>query len=185
MSWTPIVGQRFTPAELDAYLQGLVFDHWRPQFVVVHNTGSPTIAQRPHGFTLNHIANLVTYYRDNQHWSAGPHAFVDQNGIWVFTPFTAPGVHSPSWNHLSWGVEMLGDYHSEPFADPIRENLLACLTVLHRRLGLDPSSLRLHKEDPLTKHDCPGKHIDKPTLVTEIVTRLTAQRASQDAAPMA
>jgi hypothetical protein len=102
MSWKGIVGARFSPNEFTDYVGHLTFSAWRPQFVVVHNTSSPTLAQRPNGFTDAHIQNLVAFYRDQQHWSAGPHCFIDQNGISVFTPLTVPGVHSPSWNSISW-----------------------------------------------------------------------------------
>jgi hypothetical protein len=119
MAWKDIVGARFSPAEFDNYVRQLVFTTWRPQFVVVHNTGSPTLAERPVGFTPAHIQNLGTYHRDGRGWSAGPHCFVDQNGIWVFTPLTTPGVHSPSWNDKTWGVETLGE--AEAFTAPIQE----------------------------------------------------------------
>jgi hypothetical protein len=186
MTWTPIVGQRFSPVELDAYARSLSFGAWKPTFVVVHNTASPRIVDRPNGFTAQHMQNLVSYYRDQQHWSAGPHAFVDQHGIWLFTPLTSPGVHSPSWNHQAWGIETLGDYDTEAFADPIESNLLDCLTVLHDRLGLDPGSLKLHKEDPLTTHKtCPGKNVDKASLIEGITTRLSARHSSDPVAPNA
>lgn len=177
MPWTEIVGQRFSSDEFEAYVRAQVFGAFDPKFVVVHNTASPTIKQRPHGFTAQHMKNLVSYYRDTQKWSAGPHVFVDQNGIWVFTPLTAPGVHSPSWNRVSLGIETLGDYRTEPFEDPIKQHLLACLTVLHDALGLDPALLKFHYEDELTDHDCPGENLDKAALLAELATRLTARAA--------
>ncbi len=178
MAWKGIVGRRFSPDEFDDYVKQLTFSAWRPQFVVVHNTGVPSLAQRPNGFTQQHIHNLELFYRDQQKWSAGPHCFVDQNGIWVFTPLTVPGVHSPSWNSLSWGVETLGDYMKDEFIDPIHANLVACLATLHATMGLDIHSVRFHKEDIKTTHrDCPGVRIDKSSLV-EDVNNLIVTRAS-------
>lgn len=169
MAWKGIVGARFSPDDFSGYVSHLAFSAWRPQFVVVHNTGSPTLAQRPNGFTNQHIQNLVSFYRDQQGWSAGPHCFVDQNGIWVFTPLTTPGVHSPSWNSISWGVETLGDYTKEVFEDPVRSNLIACLATLHIAVGLEIQTLHFHKEDPRTTHrDCPGDHIDKEKLKNDV-----------------
>ena len=110
MNWKPIVGLSFSPADFDRYCHSLTWNAWRPSFIVLHNTGSPTLAQRPEGFTKVHIDNLVGYYRDTQKWSAGPHLFIDDKQIWVFTPLTMSGVHSPSWNKVSLGIEMLGDY---------------------------------------------------------------------------
>lgn len=176
MTWTPIVGTRFSPSEFDDYVRSLVFTTWRPQFVVVHNTGVPSIADRPLGYTAAQIQNLVTYYRDQQGWSAGPHCFVDQNGIWVFTPLTSRGVHSPSWNDVAWGIETLGAYETEAFTDPIHANLVACLATLHAVAPLDVNNLRFHKEDPNTTHtSCPGKNLNKAALVLDVRTLLSAR----------
>jgi len=82
---------------------------------VLHNTASPSLQQRPNGLTHQHILNLERFYRDTQKWSAGLHLFVDDRQIWVFTPLTVSGVHSPSFNKLALGVEMLGDYAKEEF----------------------------------------------------------------------
>ncbi|HEV2715317.1 MAG TPA: hypothetical protein VGU64_08645, partial [Terriglobales bacterium] len=57
---------------------------------------------------------LERYYRDENHWSGGPHLFVADDLMWVFTPLNVPGVHSPSWNRVAWGVELVGDYDKEP-----------------------------------------------------------------------
>jgi N-acetylmuramoyl-L-alanine amidase len=182
MVWKEIVGKRFTGMEFETYVSQLVFGRWRPEFVVVHNTSVPSIEQRPHGFTEAHMQGLVKYYRDEQGWSGGPHAFVDQNGIWVFTPLTGSGVHSPSWNHNSWGIETLGDYATEAFEDPIKENLLGCLTALHQVMSLSPGSLKLHKEDQATTHKgCPGVNLRKDLLVAELTARLGDRRAPPEA----
>jgi len=178
MAWTEIVGRRFSATELETYVRAQQFSTFRPKFVVVHNTAVPAVKDRPHGFTPQHMLNLVAFYR-GKGWSAGPHAFVDQNGTWIFTPITAQGVHSPSWNGTSLGVETLGDYESERFEDPIKGNLLDCLTVLHDVLGLDPHELRLHREDVQTSHKtCPGKNLNRRELVDELTQRLLTRRTS-------
>ena len=185
MAWADIVGQRYSPEEFDRYVNNLTFGPWRPAFVVVHNTATPSLTQRPAGFTRAHIDGLVTYYRDQKGWSAGPHVFVDQNGLWVFTPLTARGVHSPSWNDVAWGVETLGDYAKDVFEEPIRGHLLSCLESLHAVLNLDPRGLRFHKEDPQTTHTgCPGKNLSKADLLSALVERLS-ERQSSPALPIA
>ena len=185
MAWKGIVGERFSPEDFDEYVRKLVFKDWHPQFVVVHNTSVPTLAQRPQGFTPQHMRNLEDFY-GSKGWSAGPHCFVDQNGVWVFTPLTTPGVHSPSWNAVSWGVETLGDYTTETFTDPVRCNLVSCLATLHSAMGLDSHTLKFHKEDPRTTHkDCPGDHVSKPKLIqavhAQIVERQSVTRATAPA----
>src|SRR4051795_10224439 len=105
MTWKGIVGLSCTPEEFDSYCHALSWDKWRPSFVTLHNTSSPTLAQRPQGLTKQHILNLEGFYRDDMKWSAGPHLFVDDKQIWVFTPLTVSGVHSPCFNKVALGVE--------------------------------------------------------------------------------
>src|ERR1043165_6882856 len=114
-NWKPIVGQNFDQDGFDNYCQSLQWTAWRPAFIVLHNTATPNLAQRPNGFNNQSMQGFVSYYRDTQHWSGGPHLFIDDHQIWVFTPLTVSGVHSPSWNKLAIGIEMLGDYEQEAF----------------------------------------------------------------------
>lgn len=169
MAWKPIVGISCTPSEFDAYCHGLVWTAWRPTFIVLHNTSVPSLKQRPDGFTREHIRNLEKYYRDQQGWSAGPHLFVDDHRIWVFTPLTMSGVHSPSFNKLAIGIEMLGDFTAESFSSgrgaAVARNTASAVATLCAVLGLPPDSLKLHKEDPKTTHDCPGRNVSKKNFI--------------------
>ena len=148
MPWKGIVNRAFTPTQFADYVAGLTFSLWRPQFVVLHNTGAPTLAQWRAGPTTpqQRILNLEHFYRDTQGWSAGPHLFVADDFIWAFTPLTTSGVHSPSWNAVSWGVEMVGDYAQEDFDQgpgaAVAANTVFALATLHTALWLDPEELR-------------------------------------------
>lgn len=181
MAWKGIVGKSFTPKQFDAYCEGLSWTGWRPSFVVLHNTGVPSLAQRPHGLTETHIRNLEAFYRDTRKWSAGPHLFIDDKQIWVFTPLTTSGVHSPSWNKIALGVEMLGDFETEPFNSGrgamVRDNTVAALAILSAALGLDPHGLRLHREDLKTTHACPGKHVKKLEVIQRVLDKLHEDEA--------
>lgn len=173
--WKPIVGLPFSPDEFDAYCKGLNWLAWRPSFIAIHNTAVPSLAQRPAGFTKQHIKNLESYYK-GLGWRAGPHLFVDDKQIWVFTPLTTTGRHSPSWNNLAIGVEMLGNYEIEPFNAgrglKVRRNAVAAVASISRRLGLDPETIRLHKEDKATTHACPGKNVGKDAFIIDVKARI-------------
>ena len=163
--------------QLETYLSSLPEDRWKPEFIVLHNTGNPTLAMRPHGFTEQHMENLAAYY-GSLDWHAGPHFFCDQNGVWVFSSPAAPGVHSPSWNKISWGVEMLGDYDRDSFQTGdgllVQRNAIWVLATLSRFGKLDSDTLRFHKEDPLTTHkDCPGSEVWKPDIIGQVHRKLT------------
>jgi len=179
MPWKPIVGQNFDTNQFDTYCHGLSWTQWRPSFIVVHNTGAPTLSQRPNGFTKQHMENFVSFYRDQQGWSAGPHLFVDDKQIWVFTPLTMSGVHSPSWNKLALGIEMLGNYDKESFETgrgrKVRGNTVAAMATLCAVLGLDPTSTKLHREDKGTTHKCPGDNCDKAALIQDVQELMAAR----------
>lgn len=170
--WKGIVDRSFSAEQFDSYCHGLQWTTWRPSFIVLHNTAAPSLAQRPKGLTEQHIQNLVTFYRDTQKWKAGPHLFIDDRQIWAFTPLTVSGTHSPSWNKLAIGIEMLGDYEVEAFDSgrglEVRRNAVAAIATLTAILGLDPATMRLHREDPLTTHACPGKNVRKLEVIQAV-----------------
>lgn len=187
MAWKEIVGQSFSPNAFAEYVAGLQFGLWRPKFIVVHNTSAPDLktwqgwqARKPKLTDEMWAQNLVRYYRDEQHWSGGPHLFVTPGGILAFTPLTGPGVHSPAWNSISWGVETVGEFETEPFDGAIRVNLISALATLHIAAGLSPipyeqghHGLHFHKEDPKTTHkSCPGRNMVKGRLVADVVAEI-------------
>jgi hypothetical protein len=179
-AWKGIVGQGFTATEFNSYLAKVAFSIWRPQFVVVHNTFIPSLADWHSVSGHRRMEGFQSYYRDQMHWSAGPHLFVADDLIWVFTPLNTSGIHSPSWNAISWGVELVGDYSKEPFAAPVRDNAVSVLAALHLAAGLDPHTLRLHKEDPETTHkSCPGPHVVKADLVQAISDRMAPEQSGE------
>jgi hypothetical protein len=169
MAWKGIVGKSFNPQQFAEYVGTLSWDEWIPEFIVLHNTGEPCLSNRPNGLEPEHIRGLRSYYRDDMGWSAGPHLFIDDLQIWVFTPLTTSGVHAPSWNSKSIGVEMLGDYDSEEFnsgrGELVKQNSAAAIAILSLALGIDPATMRLHREDPKTTHHCPGDNVDKDAFI--------------------
>ncbi len=162
MVWRGIVGKSCSPGEFAAHVDQLTWSTWKPQFIVVHNTAAPNLASRPNGLTFQQIKNLEAYYRDDQKWAAGPHLFIDDRQIWLFTPLTVQGTHSPSWNSKAIGIEMLGDYDTESFTEgrglKVRELTTWAIGKLSVKLGFKPDAWKFHVEDPKTTHDCPGKN---------------------------
>jgi N-acetylmuramoyl-L-alanine amidase len=181
--WKGIVGTSFTADEFDNYCHTLQWNAWRPSFIVLHNTATPSLAQRPNGLTKQHIQNLESFYRDTQGWKAGPHLFIDDKQIWVFTPLTVSGSHSPSWNKVALGVEMLGDYEQEAFDSgrglEVRQNTVAALSTLCAILGIDSHTMRIHREDPLTTHACPGKNVRKLAVIQEVHDLMVARHPGE------
>lgn len=185
--WKPIVGLSFDAPGFDVYAKSLAWTSWRPSFITLHNTATPNLAQRPNGFEKKHIQNLVGYYRDTNGWSAGPHLFVDDRQIWVFTPLTTTGRHSPGFNQSAIGIEMLGDYATDSFdtgrGAAVRKNAVCAMASLCGALGLDPATIKLHKEDPQTTHDCPGKKVSKSAIIAEVKAALDGHYGGFDHVP--
>lgn len=185
MTWTPIVGKAFTIPQLKIYINSLKFTTFKPSLIVWHNTALPTIEQwektakqdKAKGLVpgITRIKNLETYFK-GQGWPSGPHWFVFSDVVWAFTPSTKKGTHSPSWNGTSIGIEMIADFSREDDENGagllIKKNTIALTAMLCEKLGLDPdTSIKLHKEDKRTTHDCPGKNIavDKEKMVDSVV----------------
>jgi len=169
---------------------------WRPSFVVVHNTSAPSAAlyrqwqARKEWTGEQWMRNLESYYR-GLGWSAGPHLFVAVDKIWVFSPLSGPGTHSPAWNSRTWGVETVGEFESEPFTGDVRDNLISALATLHLFAGLNPSDyskgsrgIHFHKEDPKTTHkSCPGRNMVKADLVRAVESEMQARNGGGHSHP--
>lgn len=165
----PVVGQGFSVEEFGQYLATIDDMHWTPHALCVHHTASPSLGQRPAGFTGQHMANLRHYYKDELQWSAGPHLFIDQDQIWVFSPLEYRGIHAVSFNREAIGIEMLGDYDREDPTTGRGAQVLAttrkALRLLAQRFFITlPERLLFHRDDPRTSKTCPGRKVTKDML---------------------
>jgi hypothetical protein len=176
-SWRGTDGRGMTVDEFAQHVQSLNLANWKPDFVVLHNTAAPTSKQWKSSPIPQRLRNLTDYYR-GMGWHAGPHMFIDDTTIWLFTPLTEKGVHSPSWNSVAWGIEMVGDYDVESFESGfglgVRKNAEGAMAALLKKIEkpCNSTTLRLHKEDSKTTHDCPGKHVVKSTVIEEVQARM-------------
>jgi hypothetical protein len=169
-------GRGMTVEQFREYVHGLSFPSWRPSFGCFHNTAAPTLAQWKGYPAAQRILNLERYYRDEQGWSAGPHAFVAHDFIWPFTPLNMRGTHTPSWNGTAFGIEMVGNYTlsgDDPTTGDglaVYRNMVAVFAILYAKLGLDPATIKFHREDPRTTHRCPGDRMFalKPRFIADV-----------------
>lgn len=175
--WKKIVGRDWSPDDFRHRVATLDWKAWKPQFIVLHNTAAPRLDQWHSVSGEQRMANLTAYYKGLK-WPAGPHLFIADDGIWEFTPLTTPGVHAPSWNKVALGVELVGDYNTEAFNSgaglQVHKRAVWALACLHGRLCLDSSTLRFHREDPLTDHDCPGRRVVKADVINQVHDLLLA-----------
>lgn len=179
MAKIPFVGKRYTIEAFRAHLEEVTFGTFRPRYVVLHHTASPSLAMRPQGFSEQHLRNLRHYYENTMGWSGAPHLFIDdrEDGVVVFQRLDRRGVHARSFNADSWGIEMLGYFDKEPFhtgrGAKVRDTSMAALAAMCARLGVAADTIKFHRDDPKTTKSCPGRLVDK----ADVVRRVTALMA--------
>ena len=137
------------------------------------------------------MEGLAHYYGVTQGWWSGPHLFVDQNGIWVFSRLDQAGTHSPCYNAKSWGIEQLGNFDFESYdtgaGAKIRDNAMSAVAILSiaGNITAGPKNknnpFRFHKEDKCTTHVCPGTHCDKKEIILSVVDAKQTWRKKWDA----
>lgn len=169
MTWKGIDGRGLTLPQLQIHIDALPATTWASG-MTLHNTAAPTLSQWSAVNAERRIKNLENYFKNERGWSSGPHAFVDDIFVWLFTRFTDKGTHSPSWNGTRIGIEMIGDFSYEDDDSgrglKVKKNTVALFAMLHTKYGWDPQTIKLHKEDPRTDHDCPGKDVDKAEFIS-------------------
>lgn len=164
-------GKVWTPTLLAEYLESRAVPTWIKS-ITIHHTAAPSLAQRPNGFTIQHIRNIQDFYsrpksKGGKGWRTGPHLFIDDDEIFGMCDFRSKGIHASSFNSHSLGIEVLGDYDIE---DPDSGRGKSCwvntaetVRVLLEWLGLNKSisTILFHRDDPRTSKTCPGRRIEK------------------------
>lgn len=181
-------GVTFNRKEVKAYIESIpTKDLSWVQFLVVHNTGAPSMAQHEATKDSNkdgqneddRMRNAKPGYAKWQ--GRGPHFWVfktdptEDKDYGLGTPLPNKGVHSPSWNTTSIGVEMVADFdgtddpHSPAGANVV-DNTAYLFATLLAKLGkvANGNTIRLHKEDKKTTHDCPGKLFKKDEFIAKV-----------------
>lgn len=164
------VGQVWSKDTFVSYLRRTKPPVWATS-VTMHHTAAPSLAQRPDGFTAQHIRNIQQYYQKSLGWSRGPHFFIDEDQIWGMTPPTVPGIHAKSFNATSIGIEVLGDYDTEsPSSGRGKrcwETAAAATKTLLDWLGVIPHyrTIYFHRDDPKTSKTCPGGLVSKDLFI--------------------
>ena len=178
-----IVGRVFDAEAFKEYIETVNLN-WISS-VTVHHTASPNLAQRPKGWTIQHMRNIADYYKNGLGWSSGPHLFTDEDQIFGMSSLWKPGVHARSFNRNSIGIETLGDYDNE---DPKSGRGLECwhttaqaTAIILEKRGLEPSNstVKFHRNDPQTSKTCPGRLVEKDWFLG-LVSNYTNSTGSQD-----
>lgn len=171
------INRRFPDvATFAAWLATLPPPEWAPVGTTYHNTFVPTLAQW-RGLASMH--SMQAHY-ETLGWSSGPHVFLAlgsptpaNDGIFVMTPPSSPGTHSPSCNGKRYGAELVGDYGAKAPTVLQQQLLIDATAALHRYAGIG-AVLNAHRDcDPRT---CPGDafYALKPQLQAKLAAVLNS-----------
>lgn len=188
-------GTGFSLEGFRAYVTGYAFGSLPPCFVVLHHTSIPdTQAARlkdgswdagEAGLTEQQVYTkrqkqlswIRDYYRDQLGWDRGPHLFIDDRWIWIFTPMYYPGIHAAQGNGTvqaySIGIEVVGHYEHVQWPEPVARNVGGAVAALHERLQtfeivhkVGPGGISSHRD--YNKPTCPGAAITESYYLSVI-----------------
>jgi hypothetical protein len=146
------IGRGLTPPEFTDYLAGYNFRPVKPDFVVLHHTAIPTLEQWTAGDANRSEQQIYENRRtklgkikgvyEGRGWKSGPHLFIDDRWIWLFSEMSEYGTHAKWGNsfrntsglHYSIGIEMVGDYTNKPWSSEIA-NLVGYIVTALQQLG--------------------------------------------------
>ena len=159
------LGQALTAADFVDYVATYDFGTIPPDFVVLHHSAIPgtrftgaadggkqiwdagedglgEAAIRAH--RLKGLEALRDFYKNTKKWDRGPHLYIDDRYIWLFTPMRELGIHAMWGNsfrdrqnrlHYSIGIEVLGFYDHLKWPPEVARLVGHAVAVLKRRLG--------------------------------------------------
>ncbi len=151
-----------TLPEFQNYVHDFNFGPKLPDKLVIHHTWRPTKVQWQGKRTM---LGLKRFY-EGKGWKAGPHLFVAEDGLWLFSPMNHDGVHAGKLNRLSIGIEVVGDYDRELWSGNTKNLALGGIKCLMSRLAIGGPNLFFHRD--VSPKTCPGKAITKEWLFGEL-----------------
>ncbi|MEA3406594.1 MAG: peptidoglycan recognition family protein [Chloroflexota bacterium] len=179
-----IDGRVMTPQEFVEYVEGLDFSP-RPTRIFLHHTWKPTQDDWRGRDSL--MATKAYYEKQiwqdsdgqlHEGWTAGPHLFVADDGIWLFSDLRYDGVGVYGHNYRSRHVEMVGNYDAQLPSGATLENTVAVLGILHERLGLDIENLNFHRD--FSTKSCPGWAVRKEWIIPKVANWIEAYRRQKE-----
>ena len=162
-----IVNKKLSIKEFEKYVAKKDFGTLPPTFLVIHHTYRPTVKTWNGSRT---IQGLKTFY-EAKGWSAGPHLFIAEDGIWLFTDMYDVGIHAGTGNGTlksgySIGIEVVGNYDNKVWSGKTKENTLAVVKALQGRLNITKEEIHFHRD--YSAKSCPGHAITKKWLFNQL-----------------
>ena len=183
-----IDGRVMAEGEFVTYIEGLAMPEPLPTRVFLHHTWKPT---RESWNGASTIYAMKRYYEQQrwrdlggklrEGWTAGPHLFVADDGIWLFSDIRYDGVGVLGHNTGTRHLEMVGNYDDELPSGATLQNTIAALGILHVKLGLDIANLNFHRD--FSSKTCPGRAVTKAWIIPQVARWIEAYKRSKAPAP--
>jgi hypothetical protein len=179
-----IVGRVLSADAFVAYIEGLAMPQPRPTRLFLHHTWKPTRETWNGNAT---ILGMKAYYerqlwqdaagRWHEGWTAGPHLFVADDGIWLFSDLRWDGVGVYGHNYRTRHLEMVGNYDAELPSGATLANTVAALGAMCACWGLDPQALAFHRD--FSTKTCPGTAVTKQWIIPQVQAWVANYRQAQ------
>ncbi len=157
-----ILNKCLTSNQFRDYVKGYNFGSLPANKLVIHHTWKPT---KESWAGEKSILGLKRYY-EKKGWKVGPHLFVAEDGIWLFTPMRKDGIHAAKLNHRSIGIEIVGDYNTAKWSGKTKTNAFGVIKILLEGLNLTENDIYFHRD--VSIKSCPGWAITKEWLFYEL-----------------
>jgi hypothetical protein len=126
---------------------------------------------------LRQLTGIKNYYEGKNTWDRGPHLFIDDKWIWLFSPMNTFGIHARTGNgnkdNYSIGIEVVGYYEKVKWPKVIENNVGAAIGYLQQRLEtfqithkVGPGGISSHRD--WGKPECPGAAITERYYIQTI-----------------
>ncbi len=143
---------------------------------VLHHTYRPVQSQWR---GIRSVKAIARFYQ-LKGWTAGPHLFIcvgapnpADDGIFQMTPLNLRGIHAAQFNKTHWGIEVVGDYDTQPWPTTLRDVVEQTVTELFRWRGVTPTNFTLlgHRDTGSLK-TCPGRMVNIADVRSAVARRL-------------
>lgn len=157
-----IINKCLNKEEFKEYIKTYNFGALPANKLVIHHTWRPTKEQWNGKYS---IEGLKQYY-ESKYWPRGPHLFIAEDGIWLFTPMRQNGIHAGIGNWRSIGIEVVGDYDAEKWSGKTKDFALFVIKALQEKLGIKNEYVKFHRD--YSSKSCPGYAITKEWLFKQL-----------------
>lgn len=162
------IKKRLSLEEFKEYVNKKDFGELPPTFLVLHHTWRPTVKSWN---GKSSIDGLDKYYRGLGWQGNGPHLFIAEDGIWLFTDMYEVGIHAGVGNGTlktgySIGIEVVGNYDNKVWSGETKKNTVGAIKVLMKTLKLDNDDIKFHRD--YSSKSCPGNSITKDWVYKQL-----------------